>query len=76
MGGRRLAVVAGFATVISWSSGGAHAEVIYGYDATNGTISVGDPWASYNRYWTSSYNNYLYNNQFAWTDSVSGIRRA
>ncbi|GLW93274.1 papain-like cysteine protease family protein [Actinokineospora globicatena] len=63
-------------TVISWSSGGAHAEVIYGYDATNGTISVGDPWASYNRYWTSSYNNYLYNNQFAWTDSVSGIRRA
>ncbi|SER13343.1 papain-like cysteine protease family protein [Actinokineospora terrae] len=63
-------------TVISWTSGGAHAEVIYGYDATNGTISVGDPWVSYNRYWTSSYNSYLSNSQFAWTDSVSGIRKA
>jgi hypothetical protein len=62
-------------TVIAWASGGAHAETIYGYDANNGTLSAGDPWYSYSRYWTSTYNNYLSNSTFTWTDTVADIRK-
>ncbi|MDT8910130.1 papain-like cysteine protease family protein [Amycolatopsis sp. PS_44_ISF1] len=62
-------------TVISWSSGGAHAQTIYGYDASSGTISTGDPWPAYQRYQTYTYNSYLQNSNFTWTDTVDGIAR-
>ncbi|SFW67531.1 papain-like cysteine protease family protein [Amycolatopsis australiensis] len=60
-------------TGIYWSTGGGHAEVIYGYDAANRSIDVGDPWPTYQRYRTQSYDDYLQNSQFTWGDTVVGI---
>jgi hypothetical protein len=62
-------------TGIYWTSGGGHAEVIYGYDTANSTLNVGDPWPSYQRYQTSTYNNYLRNSRFSWADTVVDITR-
>jgi hypothetical protein len=60
-------------TGIYWTSGGGHAEVIYGYDASNQSMDVGDPWPTYQRYRTQSYNDYLSNSEFTWGDTVVGI---
>ncbi|WP_328456550.1 papain-like cysteine protease family protein [Amycolatopsis sp. NBC_00438] len=60
-------------TGIYWTSGGGHAEVIYGYDAGNQSMDVGDPWPTYQRYRTQSYNDYLRNSEFTWGDTVVGI---
>ncbi|MBM7773879.1 hypothetical protein JOD54_004083 [Actinokineospora baliensis] len=63
-------------TGIYWTSGGGHAEVIYGYDSTNKTIMVGDPWPTYQRYQTWSYSRYLSNAQFRWGDTIVNIAKA
>ncbi|MDT8913032.1 papain-like cysteine protease family protein [Amycolatopsis sp. PS_44_ISF1] len=63
-------------TVIDWSTGGAHAQTIYGYDAGNQTISVGDPWGAYQRYQTYTYDSYLSNSRFSWDGTISGISRS
>ncbi|WP_158255810.1 papain-like cysteine protease family protein [Amycolatopsis sp. BJA-103] len=60
---------------INWSNGGYHAQTIYGYDAGNSTINYGDPWPSYQRYQTRTYNSYLSNSSFSWADTISGIRK-
>ncbi|MCR6489780.1 hypothetical protein M8542_43910 [Amycolatopsis sp. OK19-0408] len=60
-------------TGIYWTSGGGHAEVIYGYDAANQSMDVGDPWPTYQRYRTQSYNDYLQNSEFTWGDTVVDI---
>ncbi|GAB3146961.1 papain-like cysteine protease family protein [Amycolatopsis sp. NPDC004378] len=60
-------------TGIYWTAGGGHAEVIYGYDAANQSMNVGDPWPTYQRYRTQSYNDYLRNSEFTWGDTVVGI---
>ncbi|MEC3980108.1 papain-like cysteine protease family protein [Amycolatopsis sp. H20-H5] len=60
-------------TGIYWTSGGGHAEVIYGYDSSNSTLKLGDPWPTYQRYQTSTYNNYLRNSRFTWADTVVDI---
>ncbi|WP_329056169.1 hypothetical protein OG738_21405 [Amycolatopsis sp. NBC_01488] len=60
-------------TGIYWTSGGGHAEVIYGYDASNQSMDVGDPWPTYQRYRTQSYDSYLQNSDFTWGDTVVGI---
>lgn len=62
-------------TVIDWATGGAHAQTVYGYDAGNQTISVGDPWAGYQRYQTYTYNSYLANSRFSWDGTISGITK-
>ncbi|MCU1681279.1 MAG: hypothetical protein JWQ81_2018 [Amycolatopsis sp.] len=62
-------------TGIYWTSGGGHAEVIYGYDASNSTLNLGDPWPTYQRYQTSTYNNYLRNNRFTWQDTIVNINQ-
>ncbi|KZB82958.1 papain-like cysteine protease family protein [Amycolatopsis regifaucium] len=62
-------------TGIYWTSGGGHAEVIYGYDSTNQSIMVGDPWPSYQRYQTWNYNQYRSNAQFRWNDTIVNIRK-
>ncbi|MDT8913176.1 papain-like cysteine protease family protein [Amycolatopsis sp. PS_44_ISF1] len=62
-------------TGIYWTSGGGHAEVIYGYDSSNQTIMLGDPWPSYQRYQTWDYNQYRSNSQFRWNDTIVNIRK-
>ncbi|MEV0678727.1 papain-like cysteine protease family protein [Actinosynnema sp. NPDC050436] len=63
-------------TGIYWTSGGGHAEVIYGYDTTNQTILVGDPWPAYQRYQTWSYNQYRRNARFTWGDTIVNITKS
>ncbi|TDQ01420.1 papain-like cysteine protease family protein [Labedaea rhizosphaerae] len=60
-------------TGISWTSGGGHAEVIYGYDSGSQSIYFGDPWPSDNRYNLMSYNAYRSNGQFYWDDTLYNI---
>ncbi|MCP2257136.1 Peptidase_C39 like family protein [Streptoalloteichus tenebrarius] len=60
---------------IYWTQGGGHAEVIYGYDSSNQTLNVADPWPTYQRYRTQSYNSFLRNQQFTWGDTVTNISR-
>jgi hypothetical protein len=36
-------------------------------------MDVGDPWPTYQRYRTQSYNDYLSNSEFTWGDTVVGI---
>ncbi|WP_020665138.1 papain-like cysteine protease family protein [Amycolatopsis benzoatilytica] len=62
-------------TGIYWTSGGGHAEVIYGYDSSNNSIMVGDPWPTYQRYQTWDYDQYQSNSQFRWNDTVVNIRK-
>jgi hypothetical protein len=62
-------------TGIYWTSGGGHAEVIYGYDSSNQSIMLGDPWPSYQRYQTWDYSQYQRNAQFTWNDTVVNIRK-
>ncbi|WP_410659293.1 papain-like cysteine protease family protein [Amycolatopsis sp. lyj-112] len=62
-------------TGIYWTSGGGHAEVIYGYDTANQSIMVGDPWPTYQRYQTWNYNQYVRNSQFNWNDTIVNIRK-
>ncbi|RLK59006.1 papain-like cysteine protease family protein [Actinokineospora cianjurensis] len=63
-------------TGIYWTSGGGHAEVIYGYDSTNKTIMVGDPWPTYQRYQTWNHTKYRSNAQFRWNDTIVNITKA
>ncbi|WP_410651201.1 papain-like cysteine protease family protein [Amycolatopsis sp. cmx-4-54] len=62
-------------TGIYWTSGGGHAQVIYGYDSTSQSIMVGDPWPSSPRYKTWNYNQYRSNAQFRWNDTIVNIRK-
>jgi hypothetical protein len=60
-------------TGIGWTSGGGHAEVIYGYDAGSQSLYFGDPWPSDTRYNLMSYNAYTSNSQFYWMDTVYNV---
>ncbi|MFE1753427.1 papain-like cysteine protease family protein [Streptomyces anandii] len=60
-------------TGISWTSGGGHAEVIYGYDSTAQTIYFADPWPSDQRYNEMTYSDYSSNYEFYWDDTVYEI---
>ncbi|MFD2470877.1 papain-like cysteine protease family protein [Amycolatopsis silviterrae] len=62
-------------TGIYWTSGGGHAEVIYGYDSSNQSLMVGDPWPTYERYQTWDYNQYRRNGQFTWNDTIVNIKK-
>nr|WP_221448177.1 papain-like cysteine protease family protein [Saccharothrix violaceirubra] len=62
-------------TGIYWTAGGGHAEVIYGYDSTNQSIQVGDPWPTYQRYQTWNYTQYRSNSRFRWNDTIVNIRK-
>ncbi|WP_372452280.1 papain-like cysteine protease family protein [Saccharothrix obliqua] len=63
-------------TGIYWTSGGGHAEVIYGYDTANQSLLIGDPWPTYQRYQTWSYSQYLNNSRFRWNDTIVNIAKA
>ncbi|MFI9006097.1 papain-like cysteine protease family protein [Actinosynnema sp. NPDC053489] len=60
---------------IGWTSGGGHMNVIYGYDTSNNTIAVGDPWPDTATYTWWNYNDYVSNNSFKWTHSRINISR-
>jgi hypothetical protein len=60
-------------TGISWTSGGGHAEVIYGYDSYYQTIYFADPWPTDQRYNEMSYSDYSSNYEFYWDDTVYEI---
>lgn len=60
-------------TGISWTSGGGHAEVIYGYDSSQQAIYFADPWPSDQRYNEMAYSDYVSNYQFYWDDTLYGI---
>lgn len=63
-------------TGIYWTQGGGHAQVIYGYDASNQSIMIGDPWPSSQRYQTWDYSDYSgYNGQFQWNDTIVNIAK-
>ncbi len=62
-------------TGIYWSSGGGHAEVVYGYDTANQTMLIGDPWPSYQRYQTWNYTQYRRNARFTWGDTIVNITK-
>ena len=51
---------------IEWSSGGAHAVVIYGYYDDSKAISYMDPWGDNSRWNFSSYSNFKSNDDFTW----------
>ncbi|MFI6983734.1 papain-like cysteine protease family protein [Embleya sp. NPDC050154] len=58
---------------IGWASGGGHMNVVYGYDTSNNTIAVGDPWPNTTTYTWWNYNDYVSNNSFKWTHSRINI---
>lgn len=58
---------------IGWKSGGGHMNVVYGYDTSNNTIGVGDPWPDTATYTWWNYNDYVNNSSFSWTHSRTGI---
>lgn len=58
---------------IGWNSGGGHMNVVYGYDTSNNTIGVADPWPDTATYTWWNYNDYVSNNSFKWTHSRIGI---
>jgi hypothetical protein len=60
-------------TGIGWTSGGGHAEVIYGYDAASQSMYFGDPWPSDTRYNLMSYSAYTSNGQFYWMDTLYNV---
>ncbi|AEW99700.1 papain-like cysteine protease family protein [Streptantibioticus cattleyicolor] len=57
---------------ISWTSGGGHANVLYGYDASSGQLLYADPWPSNPRYGEMDYNSYVSNGEFTWDQSLYG----
>ncbi|WP_030904451.1 papain-like cysteine protease family protein [Streptomyces sp. NRRL F-5126] len=57
---------------IYWTSGGGHANVLYGYDANSQTLMYADPWPSNPRYGEMNYNSYVSNYQFRWGQSLYG----
>ncbi|MFE6777231.1 papain-like cysteine protease family protein [Streptomyces sp. NPDC057702] len=59
-------------TGIYWTSGGGHAQVLYGYDASRKTLMYADPWPSSPRYGEMNYTSYVSNSQFRWAESLYG----
>ncbi|WP_217195401.1 papain-like cysteine protease family protein [Streptomyces buecherae] len=59
-------------TGIYWTSGGGHAQVLYGYDASRQTVMYADPWPSSPRYAEMNYTTYRSNSQFRWAESLYG----
>jgi hypothetical protein len=60
---------------IGWTSGGGHMNVVYGFDTSNSTIAVADPWPDTTTYTWWNYNDYVSNSSFKWTHSRIGISR-
>ncbi|MFJ6718706.1 MULTISPECIES: papain-like cysteine protease family protein [unclassified Streptomyces] len=60
---------------IGWNSGGGHMNVVYGFDTSNNTIGVADPWPDTATYTWWNYNDYVSNGSFKWTHSRIGISR-
>ncbi|MYR42351.1 papain-like cysteine protease family protein [Streptomyces sp. SID5910] len=58
---------------IQWSSGGGHAEVLYGYDTSKSWVYWGDPWPDDYRYNWATYDYYRSNSDFSWTHTLYGI---
>ncbi|MFJ8477081.1 papain-like cysteine protease family protein [Kitasatospora sp. NPDC094011] len=58
---------------IGWTSGGGHMNVVYGFDTSNSTIAVGDPWPDTTTYTWWNYSDYVSNSSFKWTHSRIGI---
>ncbi len=57
---------------IYWTSGGGHAQVLYGYDASRQTLMYADPWPRSPRYAEMNYTTYRSNSQFRWAESLYG----
>lgn len=57
---------------IYWTSGGGHARVLYGYDASRRTLMYADPWPSSARYGEMNYQSFVSNGQFRWAESLYG----
>ncbi|CAM5543470.1 C39 family peptidase (plasmid) [Streptomyces viridifaciens] len=60
---------------IGWTSGGGHMNVVYGFDTSNNTIAVADPWPDTATYTWWNYSDYVSNSSFKWTHSRIGIFR-
>ncbi|ARF81844.1 papain-like cysteine protease family protein [Kitasatospora aureofaciens] len=60
---------------IGWTSGGGHMNVVYGFDTSNNTIAVADPWPDTATYTWWNYSDYVSNSSFKWTHSRIGISR-
>lgn len=58
---------------IGWTSGGGHMNVVYGFDTSNNTIAVADPWPDTTTYTWWNYNDYVSNSSSKWTHSRIGI---
>ncbi|GGX85730.1 papain-like cysteine protease family protein [Streptomyces hiroshimensis] len=58
---------------IGWTSGGGHMNVVYGYDESDNTIGVGDPWPDTQTYTWWKYADYVSNSSFKWTHSREKI---
>ncbi|WP_420809010.1 papain-like cysteine protease family protein [Ammonifex thiophilus] len=55
-------------TRISWAVGGAHAQVIKGYDTATGWVIYNDPWDGLGH--GCSYSYYVNNSSWSWTGSL------
>ncbi len=62
-------------TRILWKSGGGHMHVLYGFDTAKSWVYWGDPWPDNYRYNWGTYAYYVNNSSFAWTHTLTGIRR-
>ncbi len=60
---------------IGWASGGGHMNVVYGFDTSQNTIAVADPWPDTATYTWWNYNDYVSNSSSKWTHSRIGISR-
>ncbi|MFJ1598148.1 papain-like cysteine protease family protein [Streptomyces sp. NPDC088261] len=60
---------------IGWAAGGGHMNVIYGFDTSNTTIAVADPWPDTTTYTWWKYSDYVSNSSSKWTHSRIGISR-
>ncbi|MDH6134419.1 hypothetical protein P3T37_003822 [Kitasatospora sp. MAA4] len=60
---------------IGWTTGGGHMNVVFGFNTSNKTIAVADPWPGTTTYTWWKYDDYVSNKAFKWTHSGLGISK-
>ncbi|MFH8562128.1 papain-like cysteine protease family protein [Streptomyces sp. NPDC017988] len=60
---------------IGWTPGGGHMNLVHGFDTSNTTIAVADPWPDTATYTWWKYNDYVSNSSSKWAHSRIGISR-
>lgn len=56
-----------------WRAGGGHLVTIIGYNTQNSTVTVIDSYPSHQRRQTHTYDSFVQNNRWRWSQSITGV---